>query len=346
FFVIIAPSYDRARYLQLNLWSHFQGLLQDAVTAPVGMIKSTNERYRDSIMDRRDFTLALGASLLLPAASTALASTPNPVARLRAVEQTSGGRLGAFVLDIGSGRSFGWRADERFCHCSTFKLSLAAMVLRESDVGRLDLTETLSFSKADIVGYSPVVEENLAAGGLSILALAKAVQITSDNAAANVLMRRLGGPEAVTRFWREIGDDTSRLDGYEPSVNVIPPGTEANSTTPHAMADTVHRIVLGDVLSKGSRERLQAWMAATRSGQNRIRAGIPADWRGYDKTGTGMRPGLGNKTNDLAVLVPPGGRSPLVVIGYFENPVFSEAIRPADEAVLKRLGEVAAAWKV
>ncbi|WP_293881656.1 hypothetical protein [Sphingomonas sp.] len=74
-----------------------------------------------------------------------------------------------------------------------------------------------------------------------------------------------------------------------------------------------------------------------------IRAGIPASWRGFDKTGTGMRPGIGNKTNDLAVLVPPGGRSPLVVIGYFENPSFSEETRPEDEAVLKVLGEVAVA---
>lgn len=57
-----------------------------------------------------------------------------------------------------------------------------------------------------------------------------------------------------------------------------------------------------------------------------------------------MRPGIGNKTNDLAVLLPPPGRSPLVVIGYFENPAFSEDVRPADEAVLKMLGRVAVAW--
>lgn len=218
------------------------------------------------------------------------------------------------------------------------------MVLREADAGRLDLAEALAFSRADIVDHSPVVEENLAKGRLPILALAKAVQIISDNAAANLLTRRLGGPDAVTRFWREIGDGKSRLDDYEPAVNVIPPGTEKNSTTPRAMAETVRRIVLADVLSIGSRDQLRDWMAATESGLDRIRAGIPADWRGLDKTGTGMRPGIGNKTNDLAVLLLPGGRSPLVVIGYFENPSFSEDIRPADEAVLKMLGEIAVAW--
>ena len=297
------------------------------------------------MIKRRDFAIALGTGILLPAAPSAKASSVDPVARLRAIEQSAGGRLGAFVLDTGSGRSFGWRMDERFCHCSTFKLSLAAMVLRENDAGRLDLSETLAVSRADIVAYSPVVEENLAKGRLSFLTLAQAVQITSDNAAANVLLRRFGGPEAVTRFWREIGDNTSRLDGYEPSINVIPPGTDKNSTTPRIMAETVRKIVLGNVLGTANRERLQGWMASTKSGLNRIRGGIPSSWGGFDKTGTGMRPSVGNKTNDLAVLIPPGHGSPLIVTGYFENPAFSEDVRPADEAVLKALGEVAVAWK-
>jgi beta-lactamase class A len=298
------------------------------------------------MIDRREFALGVGASLLLASCASAQAAKFDPVTRLRALEKSVRGRLGAFVLDTGSGRSFGWRADERFCLCSTFKLSLAAMALREADAGRLNLNEALTFGQADMVAYSPVVERNLAKGSLPVLALAEAAQIVSDNAAANVLMRRLGGPDALTQFWRDIGDDTSRLDGYEPDINVIPPGTQENSTTPRAMAETVRRIVLGDVLSVTSRDRLRGWMAATDSGLNRIRAGIPAGWRGLDKTGTGMRPGVGNKTNDVAVLIPPGGASPLIVTGYLENPSFSEKTRPEDEAVLKALGELAVSWRV
>jgi beta-lactamase class A len=297
------------------------------------------------MIDRRDVMLGLAAGLLLSGRAAARPSRMDAVARLRALERSAGGRLGAFVLDTGSGRSVGWRADERFCHCSTFKLSLAALALREVDAGRLDPAEPLAFGRADLVGYSPVVAANLASGRLPIRTLAEAIQVTSDNAAANVLMRRLGGPAAVTRFWRGIGDGTSRLDGYEPDINVIPPGTTQNSTTPRAMAATVRRIVLGDVLGATSRTRLRAWMAATRSGQDRIRAGMPAGWRGLDKTGTGMRPATGNKTNDLAVLLPPGGGHPLIVTGYYENPSFAEDVRPADEAVLKALGTLAVAWR-
>ena len=56
-----------------------------------------------------------------------------------------------------------------------------------------------------------------------------------------------------------------------------------------------------------------------------------------------MRAGVGNKTNDVAILFPPSGRAPLVVTGYFEQPEYSKDIRPADEGVLKGVGEAAAA---
>lgn len=295
-------------------------------------------------LDRRHFALAAGATLLFPACVATRSSRSTPTARIQAIEHASGGRLGAFVIDTGSGRSFGWRADELFCHCSTFKLSLAAMALRESDAGRIDLAEPLNFSQADIVAHSPVVLANLEEGSLPILTLAEAVQVTSDNAAANLLLRRFGGPAAMTRFWRETGDRASRLDGYEPDVNVIPPGTQENSTAPRAMAQTVARLLTGDVLTASSRALLGDWMERTRTGMNRIRAGIPANWRGLDKTGTYMHPAIGNKTNDLAVLYPPNGRAPVIVAGYFEHPVYSEVGREEDEAVLKALGEIAVAW--
>jgi beta-lactamase class A len=85
-------------------------------------------------------------------------------------------------------------------------------------------------------------------------------------------------------------------------------------------------------------------MEQTRSGAQRIRAGIPADWRALDKTGTGMSAEVGNKTNDIAVLYPARSGAPLVVTGYYESPVFAENARPEDEAVLKQVGEVAVSW--
>jgi beta-lactamase class A len=301
-------------------------------------------RSRRHVPGRRAFTFSAVAAVIASGCTRPAAVRIDGAAQLAALEQASGGRLGAYVIDTGSGDSFGWRVDERFCHCSTFKCSLAAMALREADAGRVDLREELPFGRAELIDNSPVVEAHLHAGRLPISALAEAIQVTSDNTAANVLLRRLGGPAALTAFWRAIGDEVSRIDGYEPDINVIPPGTEQNSTTPRAMAETLRRMVLGDALRPDSQATLRRWMESTQTGTRRIRAALPDGWRGLDKTGTGLRPVSGNKTNDIAVLVPPGARAPLVVTGYFEHPVFEDRIRPADEAMLRSLGEVAIRW--
>lgn len=294
------------------------------------------------MMDRRTFALGSSA-LLLSACAATPASATDWASKLAGIERAAGGRLGVQVLDTATGRGFGWRADELFCHCSTFKLSLAALLLREGDAGRIDVNEVIPYSRADLMAVSPVTEANVKKGGLPAIVLAQATQITSDNAAANLLLRRLGGPAALTAFWRELGDPISRIDGYEPEINVIPPGTTENSTSPAAMARTLERIAVGDALSPISRAQLLGWMGRTRTGVRRIAAGLPEGWRSLDKTGTGLREGIGNKVNDIAVVLPPG-RAPIIVTGYYENPVFSEDIRPADEAVLQQVGQLVAQW--
>lgn len=165
-------------------------------------------------------------------------------ARIRSIERRAGGRLGVRIIDRVSGRGTGWRADERFAHCSSFKLSLAAMVLAKGDDGRLDLAEILHWGQGDMLPVSPATAASLGSG-LPVRELARAAVVYSDNTAANVLLRRFGGPAELTRFWRSLGDFASRLDRLEPELNVTPRGTELDTTTPAAMAATVSRLVDG-----------------------------------------------------------------------------------------------------
>jgi beta-lactamase class A len=87
------------------------------------------------------------------------------------------------------------------------------------------------------------------------------------------------------------------------------------------MADNLHRIVLGDVLSAPSRDQMTSWMLANKTGDKRLRAGIPKDWRVADKTGSGGN----NQTNDIAVLWPPGRRPVIVTVYYAESPASDDA---------------------
>lgn len=293
-------------------------------------------------MDRR--TVLRGIALTLLGACTdaraARAEDDRHVAQLRRIEQTARGRLGAYVLDTQSNIGFGWRDAERFAHCSSFKLSLAAMVLRMADRGELNLGEVLRWRPEDMLPVSPETTANLERG-LSVEALARATLITSDNTAANVLLRRFGGPQPLTAFWRSLGDDVSRLDRYEPELNETPPGTTLDTTTPQAMARTTAALVHGDALTPVSRAKLKAWMNEVRTGAQRIRAGLPAGWHSGDKTGTGI--GKAKHTYvDIAFGAPPG-RAPLIIAAYFEPELLVEPWDPVSTKALADVGRVAAA---
>lgn len=264
-------------------------------------------------------------------------------AALAAAEKAVGGRLGVGILDTGSGRIVGQRLDERFAMCSTFKLALAAMVLREADAGRLSLDERIVYTKADLQSYAPITSQHLADGHMTVAALAEAAQTTSDNTAANLLLRRLGGPARFTASVRQAGDAVTRLDRFEPTLNLVVPGDDRDTTTPRAMATLVAKYLTTDYLSAASRERLIGWMVATTTGQKRIRAGFPADWRAGDKTGTAQADEMTDKVNDIAIAFPPG-RAPLVVTAYFDSVRKTGATQPGDEAALAAAGRVAAAW--
>jgi beta-lactamase class A len=262
---------------------------------------------------------------------------------LAQLELSAGGRLGVVALDTGSGQAIGHRGDERFGFCSTFKLLLAAIVLREAEQGRLRLDARVHYSAADMVPYAPVTEQHLARGYMTIGELAEAAQVTSDNVAANLLLGVIGGPAGFTAMIRAAGDETTRLDRLEPALNFVPPGELQDTTTPMAMSLTAGRFLTTDYLSAGSRETLIDWMVATRTGTRRLRAGIPADWRAGDKTGTGMADGMANRYNDVAIIFPPG-RAPLVVTAFYESPVRSTSARAEDDAVLAEVGRIVAGW--
>jgi beta-lactamase class A len=268
----------------------------------------------------------------------------DPSARLKKLEAKHA-RLGVCFLDTGTGELVGNRLDEHFAFCSTFKLPLVAACLREFDRGQLDLEEVLRYSKSDLLPWAPVTGKHIAKGGLSIATLAQAAQELSDGVAANLLVKRLGGPVGVTQKFREMGDNVTRLDRYEPDLGMVLSGDLRDTTTPRAMAQLVQRITTGSILRDQSRQRLLAWMENTRTGTRRLRAGLPADWRTGNKTGTGRDEGTTNKCNDLAITYPPK-RTPIIMAAYFDSGEYTQQVEPRHEAVLAEVGRIAAAWAV
>ena len=294
---------------------------------------------------RRDFLMAsIAASTLLamPTVAETVARRFDAAERLRKLE-VGHARLGVCFLDTATGEVSGNRIEERFAMCSTFKLAMVAACLREADNGRLNLEEVLPFSEVDLLPWAPVTRKHLAQGGLSIATLAKAAQQMSDGVAANLLVKRLGGPGAVTAKFREMGDTVTRLDRYEPDLGLVLSADTRDTTTPLAYAQLVSRILTGNILQRDSRARLLEWMRNTTTGTARLRAGLPSEWRNGNKTGTGRTEGTTNKCNDVAITFP-SGKNPIIIAAYFDSGEYTEKIEARHEAVLAEVGKIAAEW--
>lgn len=265
---------------------------------------------------------------------------PDFANRLRAIESASGGTLGVELFDTASGRSAGLNRDMRFGHCSSFKFSLAAMILARDANGEDSADRHVTWTKDDLMFVSPFTEKRVDEGA-TLRELAEFTQKYSDNAAANILLREVGGPEALTTFWRSLGDDVSRLDRYEPALNAVPPGEVRDTTTPAAMARTVAALAYGDVLAQEHRDVLRQWMMDTPTGLRRVRAGLPEGWVAGDKTGTGLMADTAGIYVDIGFAEPPGA-APITFATYYRPPGSDNTFDRAHEAPLAQVGEVLA----
>ncbi|MFO0668625.1 MAG: class A beta-lactamase [Polyangiaceae bacterium] len=235
----------------------------------------------------------------------------DPEASLAAIEARVGGRLGVYAIDTESGRAIERRSHERFAMCSTFKLLLAGSVLARADRGELSLEERVPFGERDLLSYAPVTRARIGEGALTVGELVRAAVVVSDNTAANLLLARTGGPTGLTRFVQSLGDDVTRLDRWEPTLNENAATDPRDTTAPRSMVTTTRALIQGDLLRPTSRESLVTWLRACETGRDRLRAGLAPEWTVGDKTGTGARGAFA----DVAIAWRPRG-APIFVAAY------------------------------
>ncbi|MBD0740422.1 class A beta-lactamase [Streptomyces sp. CBMA29] len=239
--------------------------------------------------------------------------------------------LGVHALDTGSGRTVAHRSDERFAYASTCKALLAGAILEKNSPRRLD--RVVRYGRGDIVSNSPITEKHVASG-MSVRDLCDAAIRYSDNAAANLLFRELGGPRRLQDALRALGDDVTHCDRVEPALSDAVPGDLRDTSTPRALATGLRAYVLGTALPADKRAVLTDWLVRNTTGDQTIRAGAPRGWRIGDKTGTG---GYGTR-NDIAIAWPPGGAAP-IVLAVLSRRAAKDATR--DDALIAKAAEVA-----
>lgn len=243
-------------------------------------------------------------------------------------------RLGVYAIDTGTNRTVSYRAHERFAYASTYKALAAGALLQHYSIDQLD--ELVTYTSEDIVSYSPVTKLHVDTG-MTLREVIEAAVRYSDNTAGNLILEKLGGPEGFETALRQIGDDVTQVDRYEPDLNSAVPGDTRDTSTPKSLATNLQAYGVSELLPAEKRNILTDWMRGNTTGDALIRAGAPTDWEVADKSGAGS---YGTR-NDIAIVYPPN-RAPIVIAvlssrytqnATYDNTLIAEAAKVALNAL-------------
>lgn len=221
------------------------------------------------------------------------------------LEKKFDARLGVYAIDTGTNQIVTYRPNERFAYTSAHKALSAGVVLQQTSID--ELNEIITYTKDDLVTYSPITEKHVDTG-MTLGEICEAAVRYSDNTAGNLLFRQLDGPKGFEKALRQIGDKVTSADRIETDLNEAIPGDIRDTSTPKAFAIDFKAFGIGNALPTDKRKILTDWMRGNATGDNLIRAGVPKDWEVADKSGAG---GYGTR-NDIAIVWPPN-KEPIII---------------------------------
>lgn len=301
------------------------------------MFKKLNDLFLSFSKYKSIWFLTIFLMIVGDLLDSAKAETNLLIQTVKQVESRLDARVGLAIYDLESNNIWGYNAYERFPMTSTFKVLACGALLARNDASSGDSYRTVTLVESDFVSYSPVTE-NWLGQKVTLNDLCDATMRTSDNTAANKIVKELGGPSAVTIFMRSIGDGVTRLDRWEPDLNMATPGDERDTTTPAAMVSSLHKLLVGDALLQSSKEQLLRWLQANEVGDSLLRASVPSEWHIGDRTGAG---GFGSR-GIVAIAYPPE-REPFIVAIYITETEASMEQR--NEAIAEIGAALVEQWK-
>ena len=214
------------------------------------------------------------------------ASSLNLTQQLKAIEYKTSGRLGVAILNTNTNELWSYKGSERFPLLSTFKTLACAKMLSDIEKGNLEQNSETLITRAHLVTWSPISTKSLNKS-MSVFKACEATMLISDNTAANIVLSKIGGPEGLTQFLRDLGDSSTRLDRIEPELNSAIEGDYRDTTTPIAMVKTMNTLLYGKELGTNSKAQLIEWMTLNKVSGALLRSVLPQNWKIADRTGSG-----------------------------------------------------------
>ncbi|MGC1301504.1 MAG: serine hydrolase [Caulobacteraceae bacterium] len=304
--------------------------------------------------------LLLGASSPSCAYSNDMTPPPALAARLQALSEAFGGRVGIAVEDTRQGWIASYNGSTLFPQQSVAKLWVALAVFKAADSGRLGLSDPVVVRRKDMSVFNQPIQKRLGPNGFAttVDGLLTDAIAKSDNAANDILVRILGGPASVRRTLADFhlgalraGEEERVLESRIAGVSWRPeysfgrafwtarervplPVRSArldayvvdpeDGATPVALTDGLCRLQRGELLSPAGSRRFLQILTSTETGPMRLKAGLGPGWSIAHKTGTGQDLGaLSTGYNDVGLLTAPDGHvyAVAVMIGSTRRPI-------------------------
>lgn len=324
------------------------------------------------------FTLSLGlAGCVPPAVETASAPQPRPaavapvrrsvpqvvppgatprppydlVSAVTALGRGFDGKAGIAVRDIQAGWVVSFNGAAAFPQQSVSKLWVALTFLDAVDRGTLSLDDPITVRRADLAVFHAPIRQFVTADGYrtTLRRLLEGAMTQSDNACNDMLLRKVGGPDAIRGFLARKGLGGISFGPGEGKLQARIAGLEwqpewaggqgflqarsklsyevraaalqryladpYDGASPEGITYALSQLRQGQLLSPASTALLTSLMAASRTGPQRMRAGLGPDWALAHKTGTGQELGsLATGYNDVGILTAPDGRTYAVAV--------------------------------
>ena len=201
---------------------------------------------------------------------------------------------------------------------STFKLPLAIVVLQQVEHGKLTLDQPIRFLPSDRYPgtYSPLQDAHPDAN--VDVPLSDLLQLSvgkSDNTASDILLRILGGPQAVQESMNKFGLQTIHVRDSERGLHDDFQAQYRNDAEPAAMVALLRLLADHSPLNTEHTALLNRWITESSTGPHRIKGLLPADTSVAHKTGTsGERNSMAPATNDIGLITLPNGQRLAIAI--------------------------------
>ncbi|MED7819274.1 MULTISPECIES: class A beta-lactamase [unclassified Francisella] len=277
--------------------------------------------------------LLTSITLLIPTILLANTQTDDS---FKSLEKQYNGKLGVYSINTPNKTSFSYNENYHFPICSVFKFLLVGAILEQDMHNKGFLDKKILISEKDVkgLGYTPVTGKNINKS-LTISQLCFAA-ILSDNAAANILVKQIGGIKKVDEFTRKLGDHDTIIRNDEPKVNYTSPDSNINKTTPKAITSDLYKLISGNILDKKHKDIFIQYLQKNYTGKNRIAVGMPKNWIIGDKTGTCGEYGA---TNDIAIIWPQNAK-PFALGMMYTDPTDKKA--SSNEKIIQQAAKIVA----